>query len=234
MSVASCLHSSFLQAINAVMLWPVHGQKVPQASEHLCPVKSSYRLRKPQKLSSFSVSFRHPFCLTFYFFPKFWSTPVCPPHYTLWFVHVQKVSQASEHLCLCQEHLQGSGNHRSCLFSACLFITPLLFDILPFSKVVFDSCLSPTLHTHDVVFAISSAYPIDLDVQLADSISQSSAVRKQKIKKRWVNREGGGGGGLFQIKPPNSTENAARRGKPRRFRAETDGQRPEMTRSVPT
>ena len=39
MSVASFLHFSFLQAINAVMLWPVHVQKVPQASEHLCPVK---------------------------------------------------------------------------------------------------------------------------------------------------------------------------------------------------
>ena len=38
MSAASFLHSSFLQAISAVMLWPVHFQKVPQASEHLCPV----------------------------------------------------------------------------------------------------------------------------------------------------------------------------------------------------
>ena len=37
MSAASLLHSSFLQAISAVMLWPVHVQKVPQASEHLCP-----------------------------------------------------------------------------------------------------------------------------------------------------------------------------------------------------
>ena len=33
MSAASFLHSSFLQAINAVMLWPVHVQKVPQACE---------------------------------------------------------------------------------------------------------------------------------------------------------------------------------------------------------
>ena len=35
MSAASFLHSSFLQAINAVMPWPVHVKKVPQASEHL-------------------------------------------------------------------------------------------------------------------------------------------------------------------------------------------------------
>ena len=39
MSAASFSHSSFLQAINAVMLWSVHVQKVPQASEHLCPAK---------------------------------------------------------------------------------------------------------------------------------------------------------------------------------------------------
>ena len=39
MSTASFLHSSFLQAISAVMLWSVHVQKVPQASEHLCPAK---------------------------------------------------------------------------------------------------------------------------------------------------------------------------------------------------
>ena len=39
MSTASFLHSSFLQAINAVMLWPVRVQKVPQDSEHLCPAK---------------------------------------------------------------------------------------------------------------------------------------------------------------------------------------------------
>ena len=39
MSAASFLHSSFLQAISAVMLWPVHVQKVSQASEHLCPAK---------------------------------------------------------------------------------------------------------------------------------------------------------------------------------------------------
>ena len=43
MSAASFLHSSFLQAINAVMLWPVHVQKVPQASEHLCPAKLQTR-----------------------------------------------------------------------------------------------------------------------------------------------------------------------------------------------
>ena len=33
MSASSFLYSSFLQAITAVMLWPVHVQKVPQASE---------------------------------------------------------------------------------------------------------------------------------------------------------------------------------------------------------
>ena len=37
MSAASFLHSSRLQAVSAVMLWPVHVQKVPQASERLCP-----------------------------------------------------------------------------------------------------------------------------------------------------------------------------------------------------
>ena len=43
MSVASFLHSSFLQAISAVMLWPVHVEKVPQAPEHLCPAKLQTR-----------------------------------------------------------------------------------------------------------------------------------------------------------------------------------------------
>ena len=43
MSAVSFLHSSFLQVINAVMLWPVHVQKVPQASEHLCPAKLQTR-----------------------------------------------------------------------------------------------------------------------------------------------------------------------------------------------
>ena len=43
MSATSFLHSSFLQAINAVMLWPVHVQNVPQASEHLCPAKLQTR-----------------------------------------------------------------------------------------------------------------------------------------------------------------------------------------------
>ena len=42
-SIPSILHSSFLQAINAVMLWPVHVQIVPQASEHLSPVKLQTR-----------------------------------------------------------------------------------------------------------------------------------------------------------------------------------------------
>ena len=44
MSAASFLHSSFLQAINAVMLWPVHVERVSQASEHLCPAKQQTRL----------------------------------------------------------------------------------------------------------------------------------------------------------------------------------------------
>ena len=43
MSATSFLHSSFLQAISALMLWPVHVQKVPQASEHLCPAKLQTR-----------------------------------------------------------------------------------------------------------------------------------------------------------------------------------------------
>ena len=43
MSVASFLRPSFLQAINAVMLWPVHGQKIPQASDHLCPANLQTR-----------------------------------------------------------------------------------------------------------------------------------------------------------------------------------------------
>ena len=43
MSAASFLHSSFLQGISAVMRWPVHVQKVPQASEHLCPAKLQTR-----------------------------------------------------------------------------------------------------------------------------------------------------------------------------------------------
>ena len=43
MSATSFLHSSFLQTISAVMLWPVHVQKVPPASEHLCPDKLQTR-----------------------------------------------------------------------------------------------------------------------------------------------------------------------------------------------
>ena len=39
MSATSFLHSSFLQAVNAVMLWLVRVEKAPQASEHLCPAK---------------------------------------------------------------------------------------------------------------------------------------------------------------------------------------------------
>ena len=43
MSAASFFRFSFLQAISAVMLWPVHVEKVPQASEHLCPSKLQIR-----------------------------------------------------------------------------------------------------------------------------------------------------------------------------------------------
>ena len=43
MSAASFLHSSFFQAVNAVMLWLVRAEKVPQASEHLCPAKLQTR-----------------------------------------------------------------------------------------------------------------------------------------------------------------------------------------------
>ena len=43
MSAASFLHSSLLQAINAVMFWPVHVEKVSKASEHLCPAKLQTR-----------------------------------------------------------------------------------------------------------------------------------------------------------------------------------------------
>ena len=43
MSAAFFLHSSFLQAINAVVLSLVRVEKVPQASEHLCPAKLQTR-----------------------------------------------------------------------------------------------------------------------------------------------------------------------------------------------
>ena len=43
MSATSFLHSSFLQAVSAVMLWPVYVQKVPQALEHLCPAHRQTR-----------------------------------------------------------------------------------------------------------------------------------------------------------------------------------------------
>ena len=43
LSAVSFLHSSFLQAISAMMLWPVHVQKVPQASEHPCSAKLQTR-----------------------------------------------------------------------------------------------------------------------------------------------------------------------------------------------
>ena len=41
MSAASFLHSSFLQAVNAVVLWLVRVEKVPQASEHLYPSQAA-------------------------------------------------------------------------------------------------------------------------------------------------------------------------------------------------
>ena len=43
MSAVSFLHSSFLQAVSAVMLWLLCVEKVPQASEHLCPAKLQTR-----------------------------------------------------------------------------------------------------------------------------------------------------------------------------------------------
>ena len=42
----SFLHSSFLQETNAVMLWPVHVEKVPQASEHLWSVVTHHYTTK--------------------------------------------------------------------------------------------------------------------------------------------------------------------------------------------
>ena len=39
MSAASFVHSCLRQATNAVVFWPVHVQKVPQASKHLCTAK---------------------------------------------------------------------------------------------------------------------------------------------------------------------------------------------------
>ena len=65
MSAASFLHSSFFQAISAVMLWPVHAEKVPQASEHLCPAKLQTRCDISAVLASLSVR-------------SFPLTPVCP------------------------------------------------------------------------------------------------------------------------------------------------------------
>ena len=40
---ASFLHSSYLQAINAVLFWPVHVQKVTQASKRLCPAVMTHK-----------------------------------------------------------------------------------------------------------------------------------------------------------------------------------------------
>ena len=52
MSAASFLHSSFLQAVNAVMLWLVRAEKVPQASEHLCPAKPLSTSALPNHIKS--------------------------------------------------------------------------------------------------------------------------------------------------------------------------------------
>ena len=43
MVATSFLHSSFLQAVSALMPWLVSVEKVPQASEHLCPAKLQTR-----------------------------------------------------------------------------------------------------------------------------------------------------------------------------------------------
>ena len=43
MSAASCLPSSFLQAICAVVLWTGRVQNVPQASKHLCSAELQTR-----------------------------------------------------------------------------------------------------------------------------------------------------------------------------------------------
>ena len=42
-SAAYFLYTSVLQAINVVMIWPVHFQKVPKGSEYLCPAKLQIR-----------------------------------------------------------------------------------------------------------------------------------------------------------------------------------------------
>ena len=62
MSAASFLLSSFLQAINAVMLWPVHVQNVPQASEHLCPTKLQTRCDIFCAFTGASLSNTHQNC----------------------------------------------------------------------------------------------------------------------------------------------------------------------------
>ena len=59
MSAASFVHSSFLGEINAVMLWPVHVEKVPQASEHLCLAKLQTRCD-----ICFAIQFISPFIPT--------------------------------------------------------------------------------------------------------------------------------------------------------------------------
>ena len=66
MSAASFLHSSFLQVINAVMLWPVHVQKVPQASEHLCPAKLQTRCEEHWTEPYCIVMFQGRLCLSIY------------------------------------------------------------------------------------------------------------------------------------------------------------------------
>ena len=50
---ASSLHSSFLQAIAAVMLWFVLAQEVLQASKHVCPDHRRFRFPRQVHLPSF-------------------------------------------------------------------------------------------------------------------------------------------------------------------------------------
>ena len=90
MSAASFLHSSFLQAISDVMLWPVRVEKIPQASEHLCPAQLQARCDICCACQSICT-----------FIPTDSGVPrTVDPH--IWPVHVQKVPQASEHLCPAQ------------------------------------------------------------------------------------------------------------------------------------
>ena len=75
MSAASFLHSSFLQAVSAVMFWPVHVQKHSFLQAISALMLWPVHVQKHSFLQAVSVLM-------------------------LWPVHVQKVPQASEHLCL--------------------------------------------------------------------------------------------------------------------------------------